>query len=50
MSDISKCNGEGCSKKDSCYRYLAPSSEKWQSYISVEEPDKCEYFWVTGER
>ena len=43
MADISKCHGEGCDKKYSCYRFTA-KPDQWQSYISPE-PDNCEYYW-----
>jgi len=33
MSDYSKCFGENCPKKETCLRYLLPSS-RFQSYIS----------------
>ena len=39
MTDISKCDGEGCPRKDSCYRYTATSST-WQSWFSA--PPGCE--------
>lgn len=46
MADITKCNGNGCDKKESCYRFTAPASN-WQSYFS-ETPikdGKCENYW-----
>lgn len=44
MVDISKCEGNGCSKKESCKRYTAPASGL-QSYIFVEKVgEQCEYF------
>ena len=46
MSDITKCNGAGCKIKESCYRYMAKSSEP-QSYF-LESPikdGKCEMYW-----
>jgi len=49
MADISKCPGTDCPMRDSCYRYIAPSNNFWQSYfttapIEVSE-NKCEYYW-----
>ena len=46
MADITKCNGTNCTKKDTCYRFLANSSA-WQSYFS-EPPikdGKCDHYW-----
>ena len=46
MADITKCTGENCSKKETCYRYTAISSER-QSYF-IEPPIKagnCIYYW-----
>ena len=41
--DFSKCIGQNCNKKQKCFRYRAyPSSV--QSYISVDDPKRCEYF------
>jgi len=48
MVDISKCAGNSCPLKNSCYRYLAVSSEYWQSWI-LEQYDfgtnKCDNYW-----
>ena len=43
MADISKCKGEGCIKKQTCYRFLAPSSS-WQSFIKPD-PSDCKMYW-----
>lgn len=46
MTDISKCEGKDCKKKDKCWRYTAPSSS-WQAYSDFDiqyEGKKCEYF------
>lgn len=51
MPDIAMCNGEGCPKKDECYRHTAKPSEFRQSYF-VEAPFKegvCDHFWPTKE-
>jgi len=45
MPDITKCLGEGCQKKYSCFRYSA-NANIYQSYF-IETPTKnneCEYF------
>jgi hypothetical protein len=47
MSDITKCRAEGCKKKRSCYRFLAPASE-YQSYFMhppVKEDGTCNQYW-----
>lgn len=50
MTDITKCKGEQCSIKDTCYRYTAPSESRYQSYAAFDElyKDKnsgpCEYY------
>jgi hypothetical protein len=49
MADISKCKGTGCPIKETCYRYLAPSNDFWQAYLT-EVPynhaaDSCDHYW-----
>lgn len=45
MTDISKCDGAFCEKKEECYRYRAEVGH-WQSYINPTIRGKaCEYFW-----
>ena len=47
MADITKCNGEGCSIKDSCHRFTVKADEHYQSYF-VEPPIKdgeCKMYW-----
>lgn len=36
MTDISKCDGENCTKKETCYRWLAEADAMYQSYIYPE--------------
>jgi hypothetical protein len=46
MSDITKCEGDECPMKESCYRFTAPA-EEYQSYF-VEPPikdGKCHMYW-----
>jgi len=46
MADIAKCIGKNCKVKESCYRFTAPPSEYWQSYIMPNVKDgKCEMYW-----
>ncbi len=45
MPDITKCKGEGCEAKNTCYRFTATPS-LYQSYFT-ESPikdNKCEYY------
>lgn len=47
MPDITMCNGNGCPKKDSCYRFTAKPNELWQSYfmdIPYKDND-CDSYW-----
>jgi len=48
MADIAKCIGKDCKVKESCYRFTAPSSDFWQSWINVTVKDgKCDMYWET---
>lgn len=52
MADITKCSGEGCKKKESCYRFTATSSEL-QSVFTIPPVDKngqCEYYWEVTKK
>ena len=40
MTDITKCSGEKCKKKDNCYRFMVKSSN-YQSYQDPENPKDC---------
>jgi hypothetical protein len=46
MTDITKCTGEGCPLKETCYRFTAPA-EMYQSYFMAPpvKNGKCEYHW-----
>ena len=47
MADITKCTGEGCDSKHTCYRYTAKSNEYAQSYF-MKAPGKdksCNHYW-----
>jgi hypothetical protein len=53
-ADISKCSGEDCPVKETCYRYTAPVSDYSQSYfftppITKEEEISCDYYWENEE-
>jgi hypothetical protein len=47
MADITMCSGEGCSVKESCYRFKAPVNEFRQAYfMGVPGKDEtCNYYW-----
>jgi len=39
-------DGEGCTRKDRCWRFLAPSNEYSQAYMAPEiRGVGCGYFW-----
>jgi len=40
MSDLTKCTGEGCIRKESCERFTAKASY-WQSYF-----EKPPFTWL----
>lgn len=45
------CTGNGCSKKDTCYRFTATPGH-WQSYFCVPPIDKdgnCDMYWEVQE-
>lgn len=47
MTDISKCYGKDCDKKDTCFRYLAKEGY-WQAYIAMDDLEKiknCDLYW-----
>ena len=43
MPDITMCYGEGCDKKENCYRYKA-EPDTYQSYAQYE-PKGCDSYW-----
>jgi hypothetical protein len=49
MADITMCHGDGCEKRDKCYRYTAHPDRYMQSYFAEvpwnEVTRKCKYFW-----
>lgn len=40
MTDISKCDGERCTRKDKCYRHVVSEDDLWQSWTA--SPPLCE--------
>ena len=53
MADISMCHGEGCLRRDECYRYTS-EADKYQSYGMFEQVcnEECgyEYIYILGGR
>lgn len=46
MADIAKCDGNDCELSEACYRYLAKSDDRYQSYIMpIKRGLGCTYFW-----
>ena len=46
MADISKCTGEGCALKETCYRFTAPSGMYQSFFFSPPIKDgECDYYW-----
>jgi hypothetical protein len=46
MADIAKCTGKDCKVKESCYRFTAPSSDFWQSWMkAIVKDGKCVMYW-----
>ncbi len=59
MADISKCSAineqdQACPLRESCWRYLTPENDKWQSWIAApfkiykfnaEEDTYCDSYW-----
>lgn len=51
MADISKCNGDKCDQKNTCYRFLVESNEYKQSWFAPDHtPTKCDYYIKAGGR
>ena len=41
MADISKCKGENCPIRETCYRYIAKSNPYAQAWSIFEYKDGC---------
>jgi len=54
MTDISKCSGEGCTRRTTCYRHTATPTAHWQSWFSVpplNSDGTCSRYWpIDAER
>lgn len=50
MSDITKCVNEGCPMRKTCWRWIAPGSER--QAVAEFEPDldgTCGMYWAVDE-
>lgn len=49
MADISMCLHKTCPKSNSCYRFLAPVNNEWQSFMKFEnictEGNEYKWYW-----
>ena len=46
MTDITKCTGEGCALKETCYRFTATTGMYQSFFFGVPiKNGKCEYYW-----
>lgn len=45
--DICLCTGEGCARKDTCWRHIAPASERQYYFMAppLDEHGDCGYYW-----
>jgi hypothetical protein len=45
MTDITKCTGEGCELKETCYRFTAPTWSYQFFFVTVPFSDgECDYY------
>ena len=52
MPDIAMCKGDGCSRREQCYRAMAKPDKYWQTYFTtapVKEDGECGYFEPIGK-
>jgi hypothetical protein len=46
VTDITKCDGKGCSVRDGCHRFTTPSSGDGQSWMTAPGEDAtCREYW-----
>ena len=45
MPDIAMCSGQGCTKRQTCYRYTATPNGLRQAYIKIADPVNCDMFY-----
>ena len=50
MSDITKCHGDACPKRNDCYRYTSPAGyfQAWMAPNKVG--DMCGFYWPLNIR
>jgi hypothetical protein len=49
--DITMCSGEGCTKKESCYRFVAVADDYQSFFVSPPiKEGECENYWKTDLR
>jgi hypothetical protein len=47
MTDITKCTGEGCPLKETCYRFTSETGMYQSFFFGVPiKNGKCEYHWL----
>ena len=47
MTDISKCEGKGCDRKERCYRFTAKANPFTQFYVTPPVVgEACDYYWA----
>lgn len=48
--DCSKCDGVDCQIKDWCYRFTAPITPEWQSWMDPQPRGyECDHFYPNGK-
>lgn len=50
MADITMCRGEGCTRREQCYRYTAPINRYGQSVFINTPKEPCSHFWDNAGR
>lgn len=48
MSDITMCEGKGCPKKETCYRFTVTPDTYWQAWFAgtpTTENEECPYYY-----
>jgi len=52
MADITMCGNKECTKKETCYRFIAPPTPEWQSMFGgnpTNEDGACDKYWKAAE-
>lgn len=50
MPDISKCENQNCTLKESCYRYTSePSLYQSYGFFEQDKEGNCNYYWKNKE-